>query len=142
MPVYQTQEEIEQLVQQFEQCMLPGAEWTHAAHLTVALWYLMHHSVEEAAHLMRDGIQRYNASRGIESTLTGGYHETITLFYLRLIDRFLRKAERSAGLPELAQCLIRDFGYKKLLTRYYSRHLLMSPEARFGWVEPDLQRLE
>ena len=27
------------LVAQFENCTLPKAEWTHRAHLAVALWY-------------------------------------------------------------------------------------------------------
>ena len=48
-------------------------------------------------------------------------------------------AEKELGRSEaigMAMAAERDH-----LLRYYSRERLMSPEARFGWVEPDLQPL-
>jgi hypothetical protein len=76
-------EEVERLVARFEDGTLPKAEWTHRAHLAVALWYGTRLPFEEALVAMRDGIQRNNAAHGVVTTPTGGYHETITRFYMR-----------------------------------------------------------
>lgn len=48
MGKYQTTEEINNLITSFEDCTLPRCQWTHAAHLTVALWYLTQYEVKEA----------------------------------------------------------------------------------------------
>ena len=59
---YRAAANIEALVRAFDDCSLPRAAWTRAAHLTVALWYLLRHDHEEATALIRAGIQRYNAA--------------------------------------------------------------------------------
>jgi hypothetical protein len=82
--LYSSEEEIRSLVEAFEACTLPRDCWTHTAHLTVGLWYLIQDS-SNAAYFIRQGIQRYNAAHSIESTPNRGYHETITLFWIRLI---------------------------------------------------------
>ena len=139
---YYSSEEILKLVREFEACTLPHAEWTHHAHLVVGLWYLVRHEEAEATRLIRDGIRRYNKARGIEQTKTGGYHETITLFYIQVIRKFLLAANPDCTLKMLANSLINVCGDKNLPLEYYSRERLMSWEARTGWLEPDLKALE
>jgi hypothetical protein len=137
-----TSAEVLRLVREFEACTLPRAEWTHHAHLLVALWYLVRHTEAYATKLIRDGIQRYNRACGIETTKTSGYHETITLFYIRVIRRFLSDANRDCTLGTLANSLINVCGDKNLPLEYYSRERLMSWEARTMWLEPDRKALE
>ena len=134
--------EIEALVSAFEACTLPREEWTHRAHLTVALWYLLHHDAAEATPLIRAGIQRFNRARGIMTTRTGGYHETITLFYIRVIDKYLSGARTETTLINLFNNLFEKYGDRRLPLEYYSRERLMSSEARLRWVEPDLRPLD
>ncbi|MCP2728197.1 hypothetical protein [Limnofasciculus baicalensis] len=57
-----TVSEIEDLIQRFENGTLPRGEWTHHAHLIVALWYLTHYPQPEATNYIRNGIKRYNQS--------------------------------------------------------------------------------
>ncbi len=45
---FRTADEILALVRRFEDCTLPREEWTHAAHLTVALWHLLQFDWPEA----------------------------------------------------------------------------------------------
>ncbi len=139
---FRTTEEVFALVRRFEDRTLPRAEWTHAAHLTVALWHLLQFDWPEAVAHVRRGIKRYNAAHGILTTPTGGYHETLTLFWLRTVRRFL-EAERNEAraLVHLANELtaIHDTG---LPLTHYTRARLFSPEARAGWVEPDLRPLD
>lgn len=134
--------EIESVVHGFQWCTLPRERWTHAAHLTVALWYQLRFPGVGAERLIREGIKRYNEATGIATTPTGGYHETMTLFWIRLVREYLAdvRAEK-LSMVKLFNGLIERCGRRELPFEYYSRERLMSPEARSGWVEPDLKRL-
>jgi hypothetical protein len=138
---FRTTEEILALVRGFEDCTLPRERWTHAAHLTVALWHLLQYDWPEAVVRVRAGIQRYNAAHGIRATPTGGYHETLTLFWLRRVRAFLEDGRNEArALVSLANALA-DSADKNLPLEYYTRDRLFSAEARASWVEPDLKPL-
>jgi len=133
---------VARLVAGFEACSLPKAEWTHRAHLTVALWYLSRMPAEEALERVRDGIRRYNVATGGANTETSGYHETITRFYVWLVGHFVREECRSQqDLVERANRLFDRYGARDLPLRHWSEARLMSPQARAGWVDPDLRPL-
>ena len=138
---FATEEKIAGLMREFEARTLPKEDWTHAAHLVVGLWYLRQFPYPEAVMRIRDGIQRYNEACGVLQTPTGGYHETITLFYIAVIDRLLRSATPEDSLVALAARVIDECGDRRLPLSYYTKERLMSWEARTGWVEPDLKSL-
>ncbi|MFB2877538.1 hypothetical protein [Floridanema aerugineum] len=137
---YQTLGEIENLIRAFEDCTLPRSEWTHPAHLTVALWYLTHYSETEATNCIRNHIQRYNSTKGIKTTKDSGYHETITLFWICIISQYLATKSNEEVL-DLTNGIIENYANKNLPFEYYSHDLLMSWSARTNWVEPDLKPL-
>jgi hypothetical protein len=139
---YNSYKEIERLVSEFEACTLPYAEWDHRAHLTIGLWYLARHKKPEATMMIRRNIQKYNRACGITQTKTTGYHETITLFYVWLVSKYLKNSERSSSIIELVNGLLRNYGDKSLPFEYYSKERLMSWNARINWVEPDLKPLD
>lgn len=118
---------------------LPKSEWTHEAHLRVGLWHVMHHGPAAALELLRGRISAYNVSVGTLNTDTSGYHETMTRFYVMIIDRFLSGEDRAADLDQLASRLIAALGDRRLPLRYYSEQRLFSVVARRSWVEPDLR---
>ena len=128
---------IESFVQSFENGSLSRPEWTHSRHLVIALWYLRHHNRDEATSLIRDGIQRLNERQG---NLTG-YHETITLAWVAVIEQFLSLRDRDVPVSVLAGELLRQCGDKNYLLRFYSREVLFSDEARHQWVAPDLAEI-
>lgn len=136
---YKTLDQIDNLIRAFKECRLTRSEWNHPAHLTVALWYLFHYSELEATHCIRVGIQRYNAALGIQTTANSGYHETITLFWIRIISYFLANERANRSIVDLANKLIQIYDNKHLPFEYYSCDRLMSWEARTNWVEPDLK---
>ena len=139
---YATAAEIECLARNFESCLLPRAHWTHHAHLTVALWYCLRHPWPDAVRKVRAGIMRYNEASGIITTRESGYHETMTLFWLRMVRHYLETASRECSLVALANGLIERYGNSSLPFDYYTRERLMSAEARAGWIEPDLKSLD
>ena len=133
--------EIEKLIQGFERGTLLRSEWTHCAHLTVACWYLVCYPVSEATRLIREGIQKYNNAVGIVTTRESGYHETMTLFWIRMVSSYLSQVTLECSLVGLVNDLVDRYGNAHLPFEYYSRDRLMSWEARADWVEPDLKPL-
>lgn len=139
---FRTSEEMFELLRRFEDCTLPREEWTHAAHLTVALWHLLQFDWPEAVARVRRGIKRYNAAHGIRATPTGGYHETLTLFWLRAVRAFLEGERNEArSLVSLANELVATAD-SRLPLRHYTHARLFSAEARAAWVEPDLKPVD
>jgi hypothetical protein len=137
---YEAAAEVERVVAGFMDSTLPHAEWTHRAHLTVALWYATHHEAAEALDRVRDGILRLNAAHGVPTTPTRGYHETITRFYMHVVGRFVEHEGREGDWAERVNRLLTRYGHRDLPLRY-SEARLKSAEARAGWVEPDLRPL-
>lgn len=118
---------------------LPKADWTHHAHLRAGLWHVLEHGPFEAMERLRARICAYNESVGTANTDTSGYHETITRFYVVIIDRFLSTVDRTADPDVLADLLIAQYGDRRLPLHHYSEKRLFSPVARRAWVEPDLR---
>ena len=135
--IYKSDEEVILLIKAFEERTLPKNEWTHAAHLTVGLFYCLTNPVAVARNIMRDSIYWLNDTHGTPNTETSGYHETMTFFWLYVVEEFLRDRPRE-NLANLANELIAACSDSKLPLKYYSRELLFSPEARRSYIEPDL----
>jgi len=132
----------ESLVRLFLDRSLPKPAWTHVAHLRVGLWHVRRFGADLAVDLLRERISRYNEAVGTANTSTSGYHETLTVFYVKVIDAFVgadASLEQEAGTLE--RRLLEAVGDRELPLRYYSRECLFSAEARRHWVAPDLQPL-
>jgi hypothetical protein len=121
-------------------CRVP--EWTHEAHLAVGLWHVHHYGADDAIERLRLGIRALNERNGVPNTDTDGYHETITVAYVRLLDQFLSTSVLDGSLEErLAELLSGPLAERAFLGRFWSRELLMSPTARRTWTPPDLRAL-
>ena len=95
---YKTEEDIANLIEGFKSRTLPAAHWTHEAHLITGLWFNYNYSDLEAICFLRSGIISYNISSGGENTPEKGYHETLTLFWCRILNNFVKKNEVSRWL--------------------------------------------
>ena len=134
--------EVARLVEQFEDCTLPVRAWNHAAHLTVALWYLLHHQEHRATERFIWALRRYNRANGLRVRRRGGYHETLTLFWLAVARRYLCRNGRGRSSRDLINAFLREYGHRKgLVFDHYRSETLWSDEARFCWVAPDLKPL-
>ncbi|MDX2031342.1 MAG: hypothetical protein SF339_11760 [Blastocatellia bacterium] len=133
--------EVEAVIRGFEAGTLPRSEWTHKEHLVVACWYLVCHPEAAAVEKIRAGILRYNGAVGIVSTPDSGYHETMTLFWARMVKAFLRTATLECAMIGLFNELVVRLGDRNLPFAYYTRERLLSREARAEWREPDIQPL-
>jgi hypothetical protein len=131
---FKTDDEIRSLVEAFEACTIHPAEFRHYQHLTVALWYVCSLPNEAAVAKMTTGIQRLAQAYG-----KMGYHETITLFWLRIVSEFAIKS--NDPLTAATNLMIEKYDNKDYILEYYSSELLASDKAKAEWVEPDLKPL-
>lgn len=133
---FESEAELDALLEAFEAAKIPNECWTHRDHVAVATLILLQRGGMDE---IRAGIQKLNAANGVEVTPTGGFHETITFTWTILIGHYITFLEGSR--LEVVNAAIDAFTDKAKLLEYYSRDRIMSPEARYGWVEPDLKPL-
>jgi hypothetical protein len=137
-----TEPEIDVFLASFEGGTLPKTEWTHAAHLLTGACYV--HSIGQASALkkMRECVRRHNESVGTINSKTSGYHETITVMWIHLLDRLRRETE-PMNRAEFAALAVERFAARRDIFReYYNFDLVGSTEARLQWVAPTLKALE
>jgi len=124
----------------FEDCTLPFAEWKHRAHLRVAYLYLRQYPFPQALEKMRANIQCYNAATNTPESLERGYHETLTVAWLRLVHFTLCEYGAAASADEFLDAQEHLLS-RKALRFFYSRDHLISRLAKAEFVPPDLTPL-
>lgn len=143
----------------FQTCTFTRPEWTHEAHVRMAWLYLTRLPFVEALDRIRTGIQKLNAKigqppnthrappqRSCNITLRvssngdpNGYHETITIAFSRLIASRVRLGEDYLAFRDRNPDL-----FDRTLPapfQHYTKERLWSPEARRGFIEPDVAEL-
>jgi len=123
----------QRLAGSFESAAVPNAAFDHAAHLTVALYYVRRLGPQGALQRLRRGLLHFLAAQGKPPD---AYHETITQAWLRVVAH-LSSERAAASLGRVLEELVDRFGDARLLQRHYSAERLRSPEARRSFVEPD-----
>jgi hypothetical protein len=130
----------DEFVRQFESCLFPFDQWHHRAHVKLAYIYLVRFGFDIAGRKLRDGIRAYNAANKVPDEPTRGYHETLTMFWLRLVQM---TAQEYGGRPTADEFF--DFhpqlSQTKIHRLFYSADLFMSARAKTEVVEPDLASL-
>jgi hypothetical protein len=137
-----TEAEIDAFIAAFEGCTLPKTEWTHGAHLLTGACYVHRLGAEEALERMRACVRRYNESVGGKNTETSGYHETITVMWIKLLDGLRREAGEMERATFAALAVERFGARRDIFREYYDFDLVGSTEARLAWVGPTLQEFE
>ncbi|HUF04448.1 MAG TPA: hypothetical protein VMM38_09770 [Aridibacter sp.] len=134
---YATENELLDVLGQFESGTILRDEWGHPEHLIVAYFYCSEGGADAAYPRMKNGILKLLEAFGIDKRKEMPYHETMTMFWIRTIGRFV---ETHPDLDPLEGCaaLIASFGRDYPL-EFYSSELLYSDRARAEFVEPDIK---
>ena len=135
---YQSKDEIDAVFRGFESCATPAADFTHCAHLTVAVCYLSGATTPEALKRMRTSLFRFLDHHKVDKAK---YHETLTVFWLKLVRRQMDSLAANCSVLEATNAVIDSLGNSQVVLDYYSEKLLWSDEARRVWIEPDLKPL-
>lgn len=131
-----TESQYQSLITRFENLTLPKAEWTHEAHLAVAIWYVWQHDVEIALDLTRKGIRAHNEAVGTGNSDTEGYHETITRFWVETTARFMANHSFASPVEACHALILAPEGKSSYPLEFYDKEKLYSREARQLWVLP------
>lgn len=129
-----------ELLAAFEECSLPDELWDHRAHVRVASMYVSRHSLDEAVERMRSGIKAYQRARNVADGLEQGYHETLTVAFMRLVHAANQQTgphERSSEFCEAHPELLD----KRILRQFYSKEQITTWKAKAEFVESDLAPL-
>lgn len=118
---------------------LAKTEWTHGAHLVAAVALLDEVGLDGALRAMPDMIRRYNETAGGQNTDTEGYHHTITVFYLHVINDFVAQHHRAPVHDRASALLGSVLAARDYALSFYSKELLFSAVARRDYVPPDLK---
>lgn len=140
--IFKNAGEFDALVAAFENQSLPKKEWTHEAHLAVALHFVRNYSRDDVAGAIRKAIILLNNFHGTPNTGNSGYHETLTVFWLSVISAFVRRNRDIADSFGLANQLLEGGFDSKLPLRHYTRERLFSPDARRRFIAPDIEEFE
>ena len=124
------------LVEEFESCRLPAAQFHHADHIRLAWIFLGRMNETEATDRIVTAIKRFAAHNGVSEK----YHHTITLAWMRLVAAARRATPEAQDFESFAAQHAELFDVKAL-TRFYSAEQLSSSGARAGWIEPNLGEL-
>ena len=137
--MFATDREFQEFIGAFESRSLPKLQWTHHAHLAVALWYASRESPPHALEVVRRNIRAYNEAVGTINDDHHGYHETLTQLFLRGVHVHVQQHSESSLLASLLALLQSPMGRSDWPLQFYSKERLMSVAARRDWLEPDLE---
>jgi len=130
----------EQFLTAFEACTLPPQQWNHHAHVRAAVLFASRFAWEDAVAEIRSRIQAYNVATETPEELGRGYHETLTLAFMRLVY----SAYQDDGIFTTAAAFMQRHPQlldKKVILQYYSRERIITWCAKQEFVPPDIHPL-
>ncbi len=130
--------EVAELGEGFLARTLPGARFRHREHLIVASYLLATYPARNWRVELPEMIRAYNVAAGGVNDDVRGYHHTITMAFLIIIEGVLAEVGRHDIVAACNAVLASPATEKDVLLRFWSREVLFSREARHGWIEPDL----
>src|SRR4051812_8230595 len=131
---YGSDEDVLEVARKFESCEYAPDDFKHRLHLTVALVYLLDSTYAEALGRMRQGLRRFVAHH----KLSGVYHETLTVFWVRRVLAFVEQSDTTRGLAPLANELNDACADSRMVFDYYTKARIDSDKARAYWLDSDL----
>jgi hypothetical protein len=124
-------------LQALEACVLPEADFGHAAHVRAAYLYLRAGEFASALARLQRTIRAYASSLGRPDR----YHETITVAHLALIQQHMAQRGDGGGWDGFERANPELFD-RDLLLHFYSRNQLQSALARRLFLLPHRYRLD
>ena len=120
-------------IETFEAGTIDAAAFDHESHVYVAWLYLESWPLKDAIAKYCDALRRLTAQLDIP----GKYHETITWFFMILINQRRTTAGQASWFLFRRDNADLIGGAGETLDRYYSKDLLNSDRARQQFLLPD-----
>ena len=101
--------------------------------MAVALSYLDKWPLAAALARMREKLFQFTA----RNHLVDLYHETLTTFWMRLLDHVAQNHYQEVPLWRRINLIVARWGTAAPVQAHYSRELIKSQIARAEWIPPD-----
>jgi hypothetical protein len=124
-------------VQAFEACQLDPGKFHHADHIRLAWLLVRRYGPTNAEAKLLSGIQKLAYHAGAPRK----FLHTATVAWARLVAAACRNSNSHDSFHKWI-AVHSELLDRELLSRYYSPGRLESPEARTGWLNPDLKPLD
>lgn len=109
---FQSEQEIEAVVEGFESCTTGADDFKHRSHLTVAVWYLRNSTLEQAFQKMCSGLLRFLDHHGVGRAT---YDERLTMKWIRLIQDAIEGMNPDLSLLEVTNLVIERLGDSRVV---------------------------
>lgn len=124
------------LLSAFESASLPFNKWRHHEHIRVAYLHLVQDEFAVAFPKFKARLLSLNLAHGVPDLPDRGYHETLTIVWLRLVEAVLLKEGPCRDSIEFCD------RHPQLLFKFaprffYSREVITSSLAKAEFVPPD-----
>ena len=124
---FQTEAEIESVVQGLESCTTAKDDFPHRKHLAVAVWYLREGTVEQAFDRMRSSLLRFLDHHGIDR---GKYKEELTRAWINLVQSELEQLDPNLPLVTLTNIVIERLSDMNAVFERYPDNLVLQEEGK------------
>ena len=121
---YQTEAEIERVVQGLESCTTGKDDFPHHKHLAVAVWYLRNATAEQAFEKMRSSLLRFLDHHGIDRRK---YKEELTRAWVNLVQSELETLDPNLSLVLVTNTLIERLGDMNAVFDRYPENPALQP---------------
>ena len=126
--------EDEEFIRSFEDCTLPADGFHHPEHVRMVWLYLGRYSLLETLPRFSESLKRFAAANGKPNL----YHETITWFYVLLINERMQRTGQKQSWEEFTETNADLLNWKdSILKSYYHDETLRTELARKTFVFPD-----
>ncbi|MFG1403819.1 hypothetical protein [Xanthobacter sediminis] len=120
----------------------PPERYHHREHLIMAAYLLVRYPERNWRAELPDLIRAYNVAAGGVNDDTRGYHHTMTMAFLTIVEEVLAESGRNDVVAACHAVLNSPAAEQNILLRFWSRDLLFSREARLDWIEPDISKID
>ena len=127
---YQTEAEIESVVQGLESCTTGKEDFPHRKHLTVAVWYLRQGTVEQAFEKMRSSLLKFLDHHGIGR---GKYKEELTRAWINLVQSELEQLDPNLSLVTTTNLVIDRLSDVQAVFARYPNNLALQSERKMSY---------
>ena len=109
---YQTENEIEEVVENFESCVTGKDDFGHRGHLTVAVWYLQNSTPEQAFEKMRSGLLRFLDHHAVGRA---PYSDQLTMSWINLVQSVIKQTDPDLSLVEVTNIVLERLEHSRIL---------------------------
>jgi predicted NAD/FAD-binding protein len=124
---YQTEAEIESVVQGLESCTTGKDDFPHRRHLAVAVWYLRNATVAQAFEKMRSSLLRFLDHHGLGREI---YKEELTRAWINLVREELETLDPNLSLVTLTNTVVERLGDLDAVVQRYPDNHALQPERK------------